>query len=167
MLRALALTLVPSLATAQEPGPLNLFITDLDKVEGTRALTGAYAACLLGAGNAEATVALFTTAGWARSDDTEMGVTELTLPGSDTFYVALYDNGAVCSVTSTATDTATARLELNGLLLVARAEATPVTGVPCPTKQINTGTTIAVTQASQDPVCDDPTNSDTRFTFSN
>ena len=44
---------------------------------------------------------------------------------------------------------------------------TTTSDLGCPVYILTPSTSAEITQASQDPVCDDDTNSDTRFTFSN
>ena len=137
----------------------------LDKQRENQALAGPMSACLLGAGDAEATVAYFTAAGWARTDDSEMGLISLVPSWGDP-YVTLYDNGAICDVTSETLGLTIADQNLVPLLVAAQypiSSATVASG--CTAYDLGNGVTAELSSSGNDPQCQSDTGSNVRFTF--
>ncbi|RUS60218.1 hypothetical protein EGN72_10520 [Pseudorhodobacter sp. E13] len=165
MLRTLLLSaLMVSPAVAQDEQMMGLQLRQLT-AEGNTVVLGAYAACILGKGDVEATAALFTQAGWTRTDDSEMGVTELA--GSNgVVAVTLYDGGRICSVTSEVLGTASTESSLVATLALAGWPITPTEGEGGCAAYVMPELGIAsLTSSGQDPVCQSDSSSDARFTF--
>ncbi len=156
-------------AFAQDQAMLRMGLPNLAKPDSTKILGAAYSACLIGNGDVETTAALFTDAGWTRTDDDEMGVTSLSLPGAeDRIFVDLYDNGSICSVSSETLGSDLADGNLITTLGAASYSFDPLdTPDGCTAYTLNTGVVVTQTSSGQDPVCYSEDTSDTRFIFSN
>jgi hypothetical protein len=162
---ALAGLLLATPVAAQEMAVLRMQLGGLDEQRDNQALAPLIAACLVGNGDAGATAALFTDAGWTRSDDAEMGVVSLTPPWGDP-YVILYDNGAICDVTSESIGLMRADQNLAPLLLAAQFPINRA-DVPsgCTAYDIGSGIIAELTSSGNDPQCRSDTTSNIRFTF--
>ncbi|MEO8241745.1 MAG: hypothetical protein ABI832_05490 [bacterium] len=166
MIRAAALlAFLAGPAMAQDTAMLNQFARGLNKPAKLNAFSAAAAACLLGNGKTDDTAARFTKAGWAREDDTEMGVTTLT-PTDGGVYVSLYDAGKICDVASEVWGTEKA---IGALQVVAGGSGLALQSVDnastCDTYALSDQITVEITSSGNDPVCYSETTSTLRFTF--
>lgn len=164
-LRPLTLALVLALpvpAIAQDVAMLEFSLRDLDDATDLAVLRAAGAACILGAGDADATAAYFTEAGWSRSDDTEMGIVSLAPPAGNVA-VTLYDGGRICDVSSEVWGFATAIGALQILSGMAGLGLDSDQNAECTTIRLTDSVTATITSTGQDPVCDSETNSSTRY----
>jgi len=84
---------------AQDTTMLNALTAGLKDQSGTKLMSAAAAACILGDGDGEAAAVNFTDAGWTRTDDAEMGEIMPHKDGSD-LDVTLYDGGVICNIAS-------------------------------------------------------------------
>lgn len=159
---ALAVMVAP--AFAQDAAMLQHMTGDLDKGDTPKTLRAAYAACMLGAGDLEATAGIFTDAGWAREDDPEMGLTSLAPPGAEPA-ILMASDGSFCDVATETlgTDTALSTLQiLSGVAGVAPESV----DVPTGCLAFRLGSTLAeISSTGNDPVCQSETTSAVRFTF--
>ncbi len=161
MIRAvLMLAVLAAPVAAQDLSVLEFQLRALEKEQDDQALVPLIAGCFLGAGDLEKTAGFFTDAGWARSDDAEMGMVSLTPPWGDP-YVAIYENGAICDATSETNglmraDSALVPLMAAAQIIVARTE------VPsgCVAYDMGNGVTAELTSSGNDPQCrsDDTSN---------
>jgi hypothetical protein len=158
----LALTLLATPTFAQDNAILVHMTRDLDKPE--KALRAAYAACIAGNGQVEATARPFTENGWTRSDDTEMGLITLT-PAEGDLYVTLAADGSFCDVASESQGTDAA---LSSIQILSGAAGLPVemleTGGECLAASIGMGM-VEIMSSGNDPVCLSETTSAARFFF--
>jgi hypothetical protein len=166
MLRTLSLLIalaVPLPAFAQDTMMLEFALRDLDDATDPTVLRAAGAACILGAGDAETTAALFTDAGWSRNDETEMGIVTLAPPVGDAL-VTLYDDGRICEVTSEIWVFETAIGALQILSATAGLGLDTDNDKECMTLLLTDTVTATITSTGQDPVCSSETNSSVRYT---
>ena len=154
-------------AVAQDLSVLQSQLGDLEEEQDNGALAPLIAACLLGDGDAEATAALFTDAGWIRTDDPEMGVVTLVPAWGDP-YVTLYQDGAICDVTSETLSLMRADQNLIPLLTAAQFSIDR-TDVPsgCIAYDLGKGVVAEMSSSGNDPQCRSDDNSNIRFTFAN
>jgi hypothetical protein len=167
MIRTLAAALMLATpAAAQEMMILEMQLGGLEEQRDNQALAPLLAACLVGNGDAEATATLFTDAGWTRTDDADMGMVSLTPPWGDP-YVTLYDNGAICDVTSEQIGLMKADQNLTPLLLAAQFPINRA-DVPsgCTAYDLGSGITAEMTSSGNDPQCQSDDTSNIRLTFS-
>lgn len=139
--------------------------SDLDDDKLPQAYAAAMAACLLGQGDAAATSALFTDAGWTLTADTEMGLNSIASQHEGLYVLAATD-GSFCAAYSeeTGTDVATSLLmQLVAFTGLGTAVA-PGTS-ECTSLQLTPAIGIEVTSSGNDPVCEDAGTSQVRFTF--
>ena len=168
-LRPISLALLLALpvpAVAQDTMMLEFALGDLDDATDSTVLRAAGAACILGNGEAEATAALFTAAGWSRGDDTEMGIVTLTPPGGNVT-VTLYDDGRICDVSSEVWGFATAIGSLQILAGMSNLRLDADQSQECTVLTLTDTMTASITSTGQDPVCASETNSSTRYTVTN
>ncbi len=165
MLRALLLSVtLVSPAFAQDAQTLGALLPQLS-AEGDSVLQGAYAACILGGGDVDATAGYFTQAGWTRTDDSEMGITELAGVNGGA-YVTLYDDGRICSVTSEVLGTPIAEATLATAIALAGWPISPTEGEDgCAAFLMPEIGIATLTSSGQDPVCQSEGSSDVRFIF--
>jgi hypothetical protein len=160
----LALMLATPVA-AQDMSILESQLRNLDEEQDSQALVPLIAACLLGGGDAEVTATLFTDAGWTRTDDAEMGVVSLVPAWGDP-YVTLYQDGAICDVTSDELSLMRADQSLIPLLTAAQFQVAR-TDVPsgCIAYDVGNGVVAEMSSAGNDPQCRSDDSSNIRFTF--
>jgi hypothetical protein len=152
-------------APAQEWSMVEFLASDLDDDKLPQAYAAAMAACLLGQGDAAATSALFTDAGWTLTAETEMGLNSIASQHEGLYVLAAAD-GNFCAAYSeeTGTDVATSLLmQLVAFTGLGTAVA-PGTS-ECTSLQLTPAIGIEVTSSGNDPVCEDAGTSQVRFTF--
>jgi hypothetical protein len=152
-------------AMAEDNSVLKFQLRSLDNQNDDSALTPLIAACLLGNGDGEATAKFFTDAGWARNDDTEMGMVSLTPAWGDP-YVTLYENGAICDVTSETMGLMRADGNLVPLMAAAGIKVSRA-DVPsgCVAYDLGNGIIAEMSSSGNDPTCQSDSTSNIRFTF--
>lgn len=162
---ALVLTLLATPAFAQSKGMMTSMVKRLDSATGEKAMRAASAACVLGNGDPEATATLFTSKGWTRSDDAEMGSVSLA-PADGALWVTLYDQGRICDVTSETIGTKDALSVFQALAGTANFPVVTL-NLPsgCPAFDVAPGAFVEITSSGNDPVCQSDTTSTLRFTF--
>jgi hypothetical protein len=150
---------------AQDMTILQSRLADLGSEQDKSTTVPLLAACLVGNGDAEATAALFTEAGWTRTDDADMGLVSLTPPWGDP-YVTLYEGGRICDVTSERMGLMRADQNLVPLLTAAGYKIGR-TDVPsgCIAYDLGTGVTAEMTSSGNDPQCRSDSTSNVRLTF--
>ncbi|MFN4173183.1 MAG: hypothetical protein ACK4GW_15650 [Pseudorhodobacter sp.] len=131
-------------------------------VGADRPLTRAYAICLLGAGQIDPVAEGLAEMGFQREDDTEMGVTYLAAPDAP-YSVALYQDGAICDVTSETNGTDEA---LMSLVVLGGMTGFENVDTECTAMRLG-GVLAEVTSSGNDPDCYDDDTSNVRFTFGN
>jgi hypothetical protein len=156
------LVAVPVPAFAQDLMMLEFALGDLDDGTDSTVLRAAGAACILGAGDAEATATLFTNAGWSRVDETEMGIVTLSPPAGDVA-VTLYEEGRICEVASEIWGFATAIGSLQILSGIAGLSMDIDYDQECTAIRLTDTVTATVTSTGQDPVCESEINSSIRY----
>lgn len=157
----LALALAPTLAAAQS---MEAVTAKLSAPGGIEQQMGAVAACLVGKGDPDATLALFTEAGWTAERDAEMGMIYLAPPQGDV-YVTLGDDGRFCDVASEAIGLGEAAGMTTELSFAANVAIMPSYDAQgCKTLDYE-GARIALTTTGQDPVCDMGDTSALRITW--
>jgi len=147
----------PALA---DPALLSFLTSGIDGGSGG-GLRGAYAACLLGGGDAEKAAEIWTSHGWVETRDDEMGVLYLSSPQAP-WYVAMYQNGAICEVGSNTIGTPQATMDL--VTVLGMTGFAMVEGSTCPAYEA-IGARLELTSAGQDPNCADETTSALRVIF--
>lgn len=137
----------------------------LRQLKSDSVLQGAYAACILGGGSVDTAVALFTDAGWTRTDEPEMGITELRSARTEVI-VTLYDEGRICSVVSEEMGTERAGGALIPTIALADWQVVSADSADgCDAYDLGGIAIASVTSSGQDPVCYAENSSDVRFTF--
>jgi len=161
MTRLFILTAFPGLlATAASADTMMLGMVANGTVAREQPLAAPYAICILGGGATDPVVDALVEKGFVREDDTEMQVTTLTSPEAD-YAVTLYDDGAICDVTSETTGTNDAMM---ALMVVGGLAGFEGVGGECSALRI-AGVVAEVTSSGNDPVCHDEGTSNVRFTF--
>ena len=162
----LSAVLLATPLAAQDTTMLISLAAGLTDQSGTKLMSAAAAACILGGGDGDTAAKIFTDAGWTRSDDAEMGETALYKDGADVG-VTLYEGGVICDVASEkiATDGAISALQImagsTGLSL--RSIDTPD---GCQSYQLTDTASVVISSTGQDPSCEASPTSALRFTFS-
>ncbi len=123
-------------------------------------LAAPFAICLLGGGAIDPVVDALLERGFVREDDTEMQITTLSSPEAE-FTVALYEDGAICDVTSEEIGTDGA---LMTLMVIGGLVGFEGTGSDCTAIKL-AGAVAEVTSSGNDPVCFDGGTSNVRFSF--
>jgi len=149
---------------AADDGVLARLAARLDQGDGTQ-MQAAYAACILGKGNPEATIALFTAKGWRRDDTAKAGRVTLS-PGTDALYATVAMDGSFCDVTSLATGTDDALSVLNDLTRTAALPVGPADVMStCLAMTLGPEIVAEVLSGGSDPVCASDTDSAVRIHF--
>ena len=163
---ALLAAVLASPVAAQDAVMLQFLTRDLTAGSGTKLMTAAAAACILGKGDADATSAYFTGAGWLRQDDDEMGETTIYREGADVG-VTLYDGGALCDVASESIPTDGA---ISALQVMAGSTGLSLTSFDspdgCQAYQLSEATSVVISSTGQDPSCEASPTSALRFSTS-
>lgn len=147
---ALALTLPPTLAVA---GSMEAVTAKLSAPGGVEQQMGAVAACLVGKGDPEATLALFAAAGWTDERDDEMGMIYIA-PAQGNVYVTLGDDGRFCDAASEAIGLGEAAGMMTELSFAANVAVMPAVDADgCMTFDYD-GARVTLTTTGQDPACD-------------
>jgi hypothetical protein len=160
----LALPALALLATAAQADTamLNAMASMINAGDGG-GLSSAYAACVAGMGDPEATAAYWTDEGWTRTDETEMGLIFLSSPGAH-WTVTIAADGSFCEVASEQDSTGYALAQAMAVTMMAGGQNPTTNDEGCAVFALP-GAKMTLTSTGQDPVCHSDTSSALRVTF--
>ena len=154
----LVLAAAPALADAQMLG-----IMARGTGVGSFPLARGYAVCMLGGGTVEGVVNALAAARLTatQADEDEMGMVGFSIEGMP-FTIALYDDGAICDVTSETIDAGQA---MQSLMIIAGTTGFQMEDGNCPVLRLGGTVSAALTSSGNDPVCPPADTSNVRFSF--
>lgn len=166
LLAVIAMTgLGPVAASAQDWDVVRGMLALLASEDDYNAQKGAFAACLLGDGDPEATVKLFTKAGW-EAEDAGGGAIDI-LPPRGNLIAGIYLDGDICSVSNYAQATEEVPHEME-IFLTATGFSwggnLMVDGCPQGWR-IGNEVIASLTSGGQDPECTSPQSNEVRFYY--
>lgn len=162
-MRAVCTILAATLALGAGPAAADramLGVLASGRMFADRPLLRGYALCLLGNGDPAALGTLMAEAGAERSDETEMGATFYTLDAP--FDVSVYQDGAICDVSSEEIGTDVA---LQNLIVVGGMTGFAMIDGECPGLRLGDTVTATLTSSGNDPTCPPAETSNVRFEF--